>query len=66
MVEYVSGSPLKAMLVKGRSASATDEAPSKARRSEASAEGVREARSNSPGARTLEEHHVSRDLGICG
>lgn len=53
VVEYVSWSPWNATLVKGSCESATEEALAKASLSGAFAEGLREARSNSPGLRTL-------------
>lgn len=48
------------MLENGRSGIGTLEAFSKATRSDASLEGVREARSNSPGLNTLEGECVSK------
>ena len=60
VVVYVMVSPANATLVKGRSSSSTTVALGNARRSDAGADGDKEARSKSPGARTLERGWVSR------
>ena len=49
------------MDVTGSSDSGTEVAFSKATRSDAGAEGVKEARSNSPGAKTLKDAEISTD-----